>query len=307
MTSHRRFCKLLSKTGGLAAVLTLLHACAWYAMRTLYTHAQSHLDMTPANESHSQTMLCVWIAGALKSRLPRCVPPCPVAVLVAMQLGRCVGRTWWITGYEPKCGHCAALMSAGMLLACVVKLGDSGPVRQRSWRVSLCLKKRGMVWSQKAGGRCTSSARSLAWRLVRRLTVGAVAQAQRPLPDCTHCTLHAWAAEWGECVWIAGALKSRLPRCVPPCLVAVLVAMQLGRCVGRTWWITDSNARACSIVAQLLQCKADHLHGSIVENLCLTFSLIAFGLTNQVRSSSGGVALSRETNHPCLSWERPFL
>ena len=48
-------------------------------------------------------------------------------------------------------------------------------------------KSGGREASQKAGGRCSSSARSLA----RRLTVGAVAQAQRPLPGCIHYTLHA--------------------------------------------------------------------------------------------------------------------
>ena len=127
----------------------------------------------------------------------------------------------------------------GMLLAGVVKLGDlrcAGPVRQRSWRASLCLKKRGTRGvSESRGPMQFISEKFGFWSLARRLTVGAVAQAQRPLPGCIHYTLHAWAAEWGECVWVAEALKSRLPRCVPPCLVAFLVAIQLGVCVGRTW------------------------------------------------------------------------
>ena len=127
----------------------------------------------------------------------------------------------------------------GMLLAGVVKLGDlrcAGPVRQRSWRASLCLKKRGTRGVSESGGPMQFISEKFGfWSLARRLTVGAVAQAQRPLPGCIHYTLHAWAAEWGECVWVAEALKSRLPRCVPPCLVAFLVAIQLGVCVGRTW------------------------------------------------------------------------
>jgi TRAP-type mannitol/chloroaromatic compound transport system permease large subunit len=55
--------------------------------------------------------------------------------------------------------------------------------------------------------------------------------------------LSAWAFSKGAycCwIWVAGALKSRLPRCVPPCLVTVLVAIQLGRCVGKIWWFTVS-------------------------------------------------------------------
>ena len=133
----------------------------------------------------------------------------------------------------------------GMLLAGVVKLGDlrcAGPVRQRSWRASLCLKKRGTRGVSESGGPMQFISEKFGfWSLARRLTVGAVAQAQRPLPGCIHYTLHAWTAEWGECVWVAEALKSRLPRCVPPCLVAFLVAIQLGVCVGRTWGKTTVN------------------------------------------------------------------
>ena len=145
----------------------------------------------------------------------------------------------------------------GMLLACVVKLGDlrcAGPVRQRSWRASLCLKKRGTRGVSESGGPMQFISEKFGfWSLARRLTVGAVAQAQRPLPGCIHYTLHAWAAEWGECVRVAEALKSRLPRCVPPCLVAFLVAIQLGVCVGRTWWITALNKWWFSIAMLVYQ------------------------------------------------------
>ena len=145
----------------------------------------------------------------------------------------------------------------GMLLACVVKLGDlrcAGPVRQRSWRASLCLKKRGTRGVSESGGPMQFISEKFGfWSLARRLTVGAVAQAQRPLPGCIHYTLHAWAAEWGECVRVAEALKSRLPLCVPPCLVAFLVAIQLGVCVGRTWWITALNKWWFSIAMLVYQ------------------------------------------------------
>ena len=89
---------------------------------------------------------CVWVAEALKSRLPRCVPPCLVAFLVAIQLGVCVGRTWGNTGYEPKCGHCAALMPAGNA-SC--RCGEAG--RSAVCRACSTKKLEGESLPQKAG------------------------------------------------------------------------------------------------------------------------------------------------------------
>ena len=69
---------------------------------------------------------------------------------------------------------------------------------------------------------------------------GQAADEARPEDDLGFASVRSiW-----NCVWLAEALKSRLPRCVPSCLVAVLVAIQLGWCVGRVSWFTETkNAR----------------------------------------------------------------
>ena len=102
------------------------------------------------------------------------------------------------SGYEPKCGHCAALTSVWRASCMCDDAGRSAVCRACSAK-----KVERQVFAPKSGGQgglrkrgaCAvhrQGVRDEAWNgLARRLTVGAVAHAQRPLPCCTHCTLHA--------------------------------------------------------------------------------------------------------------------
>ena len=66
-------------------------------LRDLITYfLRLHLSNAFAKDS-----FCVWVAGAVKSRLPRCVPPFLVAMPLAIRLGWQVGRETVYTGYEP--------------------------------------------------------------------------------------------------------------------------------------------------------------------------------------------------------------
>ena len=59
------------------------------------------------------------------------------------------------------------------------------------------------------------------------------------------------------CVWVAEALKSRLPRCVPSCLATVPVASQLAWCARRAWWISWNNGE--SVASKKYRDEPKHL------------------------------------------------